>query len=85
MNQERKFTEGLNQGSPNLIVSHPSMEKKSTTMLKFGLILVSYLGDVLRTVLTLYMENEDLPLPTLEEVLICNQDTTTEEVRVYHT
>ena len=41
---------------------------------------MSYLGDVLRTVLTLYVENEDLPLPTLEEVLICNQATTAEEV-----
>ena len=43
---------------------------------------LSYLGDVLRTVLTVYMENEDLPLPTLEEVLVCNQDTTTEEVNI---
>ena len=39
-----------------------------------------FVVDVLRTVLTLYVENEDLPLPTLEEVLICNQDTTAEEV-----
>ena len=36
--------------------------------------------EVLRTVLALYMEDEKLPLPTLEEVLICNSSTTTEEV-----
>ena len=37
---------------------------------------------VLRTALALYMCGEDvtLPLPTCEEVLICNQTTTTEEV-----
>jgi hypothetical protein len=43
---------------------------------------MSSLGDVLRTVLTLYVENEDLPLPTLDEVLICNQATTAEEVNI---
>ena len=32
------------------------------------------------TVLSIYMESEDLPLPSYEEVLICNEDTTTEEV-----
>ena len=37
---------------------------------------------VLRTALALYMYEGDvtLPLPTHEEVLICNQTTTTEEV-----
>jgi hypothetical protein len=41
---------------------------------------MSFPGDILRTVLTLYVENEDFPLPTLDEVLICNQATTAEEV-----
>ena len=45
---------------------------------------LSCLDDVLRTVLTLYMENEDLPLPTLDEVLICNQATTAEEVNIIY-
>ena len=36
--------------------------------------------NVLRTVLALFMEDEVLPLPTLEEVLICNSTTTAEEV-----
>ena len=40
---------------------------------------------VLRTALALYMDGGDmtLPLPTHEEVLICNQTTTTEEVHNY--
>ena len=38
------------------------------------------LGDILRTVLALYMDDEDLPLPTMEEVLICNSTTTAEDV-----
>lgn len=36
--------------------------------------------NVLRTVLALFMEDGELPLPTLEEVLICNSTTTAEEV-----
>ena len=37
---------------------------------------------MLRTALALYMDGGSvaLPLPTHEEVLVCNQDTTTEEV-----
>lgn len=31
------------------------------------------------------MEDDDLPLPTLEEVLICNIKTTVEEVSIYRT
>ena len=38
------------------------------------------IDNVLKTVLSLYMENKDLPLPTYEEVLICNESTTAEEV-----
>ena len=41
--------------------------------------------NVLKTVLSLYMEDKTLPLPFLEEVLICTPQTTEEEVlmRVY--
>ena len=35
---------------------------------------------LLRTVLSLYMPSEDLPLPTFEEVLFCDGKTTSEEV-----
>jgi hypothetical protein len=37
---------------------------------------------VLKAALSLYMEDSDLPMPTLEEILICNQDTTIEEVNL---
>ena len=37
-------------------------------------------GDVLATVLALYMHDKDRPLPSQEEVLICTPETTTEEV-----
>ena len=40
----------------------------------------SVLGEVLATVLALYMHDEDQPLPSREEVLICTPETTTEEV-----
>ncbi len=35
---------------------------------------------VFRTVLSLYMQDTALPLPTFEEVLLCNEKTTSEEV-----
>ena len=38
------------------------------------------LDHVLKTVLSLYMEDQTLPLPTHEEVLVCNEYTTDEEV-----
>ena len=40
--------------------------------------------NVLKTVLSLYMENPSLPLPTFEEVLICNEQTTEEEVQAFY-
>ena len=43
--------------------------------------LIVFLSEnVLRTALSLYMEDEALPLPTLEEVLVCYSNTTAEEV-----
>ena len=35
---------------------------------------------VMRAALSLYMEDSNLPMPTPEEMLICNQHTTAEEV-----
>ena len=35
---------------------------------------------VLKASLSLYMVDKDLPMPTLEEMLICNHQTTSEEV-----
>ena len=38
------------------------------------------IADVLKTTLALYMEDTSLPMPTHEEVLICSEHTTEEEV-----
>lgn len=46
------------------------------------LFFVFYVDDVIRTILTIYMEDEQLPLPNLEEVLICTSSTTAEEVKL---
>lgn len=68
----------LKTGSLNLVVTPPGMYYKNYLKLIYSILFA--LGDVLKTVLTLYMEDEDLPLPTLEEVLICNSSTTAEDV-----
>ncbi|XP_067057901.1 E3 ubiquitin-protein ligase rnf213-alpha-like isoform X3 [Acropora muricata] len=39
-------------------------------------------GEVLATVLALYMHDDDQPLPSREEVLICTPETTTEEIEL---
>jgi len=38
-------------------------------------------GDVFKAVISLYVRDVTLPLPTLDEVLICNNKTTVEEVK----
>ena len=42
--------------------------------------ITNYTDEVLTTVIGIYMEDYDLPLPTHEEVLICSPTTKTEEV-----
>ena len=42
----------------------------------------TFVGDVLATVLALYMHDKHQPLPSHEEVLICTPETTAEEVSV---
>jgi hypothetical protein len=41
------------------------------------------LDQVFKTVLSLYMQDKHLPMPTYEEVLICNESTTAEEVTLH--
>ena len=41
---------------------------------------LNYIADVLKATVALYMENESLPMPTNEEVLVCNEHTTEEEI-----
>lgn len=36
--------------------------------------------DILKTALSLYMGDSALPLPTFEEILICNSETSCEQV-----
>ena len=45
-----------------------------------GILVFLSTDQLLRTVLSVYMPTEDLPLPTLEEVLFCDSKTTAEEV-----
>ena len=62
------------------------MQCVNTCMFKGEFIIIPHvlflinIGCVLRTALTLYMEDEALPLPTLEEVLLCDSTTTVEQV-----
>ena len=72
---ERKFPEVLKKGEPNLIIVPPGSLQIIDLIITF---LIT--ADVHKTALSLYMENKDLPLPTYEEVLLCNESTTDEEV-----
>ena len=40
------------------------------------------LADLYRVLLSVYQESESLPLPTMEEVLLCHDGTTSEDVSV---
>jgi len=42
-----------------------------------------YIGDVFKAVISLYVRDKTSPLPSLEEVLICNHNTTVEEVHMH--
>lgn len=64
-------------GSPNLIVTEPC---KFHPYIDSNSIFVMCAADVLGTVLSLYMQDSTLPLPTMEEVLICSKYTTDEDV-----
>ena len=44
---------------------------------------VDFTADVLKTTLALYMEDASLPMPTHEEVLVCSELTTEEEVTLF--
>ena len=44
------------------------------------------IGDIFKTVISIYAQGDNyklLPLPSLEEVLICDHNTTVEEVGIY--
>ena len=58
------------------------MTKRTFRDLKYGQphLLVVPPEQVLKAALSLYMADTDLPMPTPEEMLICNPHTTAEEV-----
>ena len=62
----------------------PSQRKKTKPIKPWSNLIdcLSLAENVLRTALSMYMDREDvaLPLPTHEEVLVCSETTTTEEV-----
>ena len=41
------------------------------------------IGEVFKAVVSLYARDKTSPLPSLDEVLICNHETTVEEVQNY--
>ena len=59
-----------------------TLQTNRTFLLKSGQphLLVVPQEQVLKAALSIYMEDNELPLPTPEEMLICDQQTTFEEV-----
>ena len=45
--------------------------------------MVTFIGAIFKTVISIYAQDKVSPLPSLEEVLICNQRTTVEEVLIF--
>ena len=45
--------------------------------------MVTFVGSVFKTVISIYAQDKLSPLPSLEEVLICNERTTFEEVSTF--
>ena len=79
--RQRKF-QGIDfeKRSPNLIVTergkHNNIEHNNLLILTMS----CSLDLVLKCALMLYAEDNEMPLPTQEEVLICTSQTTAEEV-----
>ena len=84
--QQRPFLKkaGLIVGVPNLIVTTPGKcfipQWMCDAFLSCFVHISVCLDNVLKTTLSLYLEDPYLPMPTPEEVLICNERTTAEEV-----
>ena len=70
----------LKIGEPNLVVTPPG--EALQYMYTFDYSHCSLTDNVIKTTLALYMEGGDqsLPMPTYEEVLVCSEWTTDEEV-----
>ena len=44
--------------------------------------MVTFVGDVFKIVISIYAQDKLSSLPSLEEILICNERTTVEEVGI---
>lgn len=64
--------------------SRDPLERTLPTYLKRGQpnLIVCPQNELLQTVLSLYMEDDEATLPTRKEVLLCTEDTTAEEVEL---
>ena len=75
----RSFIECFEKGIPNFLSVPPC---KLILYMRYYVTITLYLGDIFKTVISMYAQgNYKLsPLPSLEEVLICDHNTTVEEV-----
>ena len=82
----RPFPKSLEKGTPNFL-NVPSCKLNFYYWWQQKLFLHirahMYVGDVFKAVISLYVRDKTSPLPSLEEVLICNHNTTVEEVCNY--
>ena len=80
----RQFIKCFEKGTPNFL-SIPS-SKFLIVISRLPLMVIIYIcvfiGSIFKTVISIYAQDMLSPLPSLEEVLICNQRTTVEEVNV---
>ena len=72
----------LKSGQPHLIVVPPGRHACTCVCTGQHVSIIYFIDRVLRAALSLYMEDINLPMPTPEEMLICNQHTTDEEVYI---
>ena len=59
------------------------MMSRLSSKLSTHLCYVFILGDICKTVISIYAQETLAPLPSLEEILVCNQRTTVEEVVLF--
>ena len=82
----RRFIKCFEKGTPNFLCV-PSC-KLSDNNFKISYVpvllsVVTLVGAIFKTVISIYAQDKLSPLPSLEEVLICNQRTTVEEVIIF--
>ena len=66
-----------------LVFLHVSFLVMISYLVGYNLYMVTFIGDVFKTVVSIYAQDKLSPLPSLEEILICNERTTVEEVFLF--